>query len=530
MANTSDLNQLVDYLINGYWEDVGYFAHAFDTTSSNVITYDDTQLGANDQALVRTALESWSIYADLQFKEVKGSGDLTYGTTATSGSVTSASFKTDGETVAAVLNMGTGATGSNGRIGGYDFQIFLHETGHALGLGHPGSYDQSASYAKDAQFVTDSWQVSIMSYFDQVENPNTSADKAVAVTPGMADIMAIIDIYGANTNGPTAGNTTYGVGANTGTYLDDFFAHKDGSPTENSFTIWDETGTDLINFSDDKHDQVVDLNGGAFSSVYGLAGNMGIVPGSRIEKYFAGSGDDYVQGNDRTNIIKLGAGADEVHAANGNDTVKGNPGKDLIFGNAGNDLIDGGTGSDKVHGGVGNDRLIGGDGYDKLWGENHDDFVRGQYGFDDLYGGSGEDVLIGNGGNDTLYGGADDDSLNGGVDGDHLYGDAGNDILLGGDGADSLSGGAGDDVLSGDAGKDSFYFNGGSDEITDFWASQEALYFAADLDSGASARQMVYDHAVVTGGNMVIDFGGGDTLVLNDTINIDLVAANAELY
>ena len=52
----------------------------------------------------------------------------------------------------------------------YAFQTYIHEIGHALGLGHPGNYNGEARYPNDAEFQNDSWAMSIMSYFGQTEN------------------------------------------------------------------------------------------------------------------------------------------------------------------------------------------------------------------------------------------------------------------------------------------------------------------------------------------------------------------------
>ena len=68
----------------------------------------------------------------------------------------------------------------------------------------------------------DSWQVSVMSYIDQTENIFNPGDYAHVVTPMIADIAAIHDLYGAP-DGVNSGNTRYGYKPNTGTYMDEYF-------------------------------------------------------------------------------------------------------------------------------------------------------------------------------------------------------------------------------------------------------------------------------------------------------------------
>ena len=53
--------------------------------------------------------------------------------------------------------------------GGYGFQTYMHEIGHALGLSHPGTYNAgnggAITYAGNAEYSLDNRQYTIMSYF-----------------------------------------------------------------------------------------------------------------------------------------------------------------------------------------------------------------------------------------------------------------------------------------------------------------------------------------------------------------------------
>jgi len=129
-----------------------------------------------------------------------------------------------------------------------------------------------------------------------------------------------------------------------------------------------------------------------------------------------------------------------------------------------------------------------------------------------IYGEDGNDVLLGGYGRDTRWAGIPSEST-----ADRLYGGYGNDHLFGQSGPDILDGGAGDDILTGGGGYDVFIFHEGRDRITDFAPTVDRLRLDDALWSGQlTAAQVVDRHAKVTGGDVVFDFGGGDTLTLED--------------
>ena len=113
----------------------------------------------------------------------------------------------------------------------------------------------------------------------------------------------------------------------------------------------------------------------------------------------------------------------------------------------------------------------------------------------------------------TLNGGDGDDVLIGGAGNNHLVGGAGDDILIGGAGDDVLDGGDGDDVLIGGGGNDIFI--GGEIVIQGFQAGFGAGD-AVDLSrvTGATDFNAVLAHAQDVNGDVVIDFGHGDTITL----------------
>lgn len=321
-------------------------------------------------------------------------------------------------------------------VGTYGFQTYLHEVGHALGLGHPGAYDGEAWWARDAAFAEDSWQTTVMSYFSQWENPQARATWAPVVTPMAADIEAVRTLYGAAE--VRHGDTVYGDGANVRGTL----ARADGLENWVAFTIHDTGGHDLIDLGSWDYDQRLDLRPGGISDLFHLMGNAVLSLQTEIEDASLGWGNDQVFGN--------GAG-------------------NAIWGGGGYDWISGGAGADKLHGGADDDGLSGDAGRDAL---------RGGAGEDVIWGGEGGDSLYGGLGGDRLWGNAGDDSLAGGAGGDRLRGGSGRDTLDGRSGADRLHGGAGDDILKGGGGGDRFVFEPG-------WGHDRVLDFGARVASEA---------------------------------------------
>ena len=522
----ASLDDMALFLTEGFW---GGREITFDTSQSNVITANISDLTAPAQQLAIWAMDAWEMVADLRFQIVTSGEMLTFDDEQNGAFAYAPNRGSLGGVEVNVSSAWLTTYGTT--IDSYAFQTFIHEIGHAIGLGHQGDYNGSASY-DDATFVNDSWQMSVMSYFDQRENTATTASFGYAVTPMMADIVAIQSLYGApDANSATAGDTTYGAGGQVGTYLDTALAWLVNGETSGDIagnalavTLYDQGGIDTLDLSHMTIDARLDLRPEAFSDFGDRIGAMGIARGTIIEHAMMGSGDDQVTGNSANNIIELGAGNDHIYAGagddqafgsigfdtieggGGNDQLFGQDGADSLFGGAGADLLDGGDGFDQINGGSGNDTVFAGGSADRVYGGDGDDWISGGANLglsvDGLWGEAGNDTIVGDGGFDLLDGGHQADNLYGRDGNDILRGDLGVDRLFGGNGDDLAHGGAGNDGLFGEAGNDTLYGDAGNDRFFG-GTGNDQIFGGAGMDTLNGGA-----------GFDTLDGGAGDDLLL----------------
>ncbi|GHC55755.1 M10 family metallopeptidase [Neogemmobacter tilapiae] len=245
---------------------------------------------------------------------------------------------TASSSVAGDMWINGGADGGPIRSGTWDWTVIQHELGHNLGLSHPGDYaagvGQNITYENSAQFVQDTEQYSVMSYFGA---PNAGGANLGADTWMLADVIALQKIYGANKTTRT-GDDVYGFGSTAGPVFD--FAVND----DPMLTIWDAGGRDRLDLSDYAGgDQVIDLRAGGYSSVMGYKQNVAIVPGAVIEDAVGGQVGDRMTGNGVGNQLEGNAGWDVLIGLGGADRLEGGIGRDRLIGGKGADVLDGGA-------------------------------------------------------------------------------------------------------------------------------------------------------------------------------------------
>jgi serralysin len=325
---------LADYLVNGFWQYNNTSAHHW---ASHTITYNITGLNSAEQFLAQTALQAWSEVANITFVQTSGSANITFTHDGTmqaysggnwpGGSFTSAYVNISSDWI---TNDGGAYDGKTG-IDSYGYQTYIHEIGHALGLGHQGPYNGSASYSTNAVYANDTWQYSVMSYFSE---PNYSGSSyRYVVTPQMADIYAVASMYGAATSTRT-GDTVYGFNSNAGAVFN--FSNYTSAP---ALTIYDSGGNDTLDCSGYSSAQTIDLHAGAFSSVGGLINNIGIALNAVIEKAIGGSGNDTLIASDTGCTLSGGGGNDTLIGGAGNDTLIGGSGVDNLTGGSSGDIF-----------------------------------------------------------------------------------------------------------------------------------------------------------------------------------------------
>ncbi|MCW2274718.1 Ca2+-binding RTX toxin-like protein [Rhodoblastus acidophilus] len=490
----ASVSTLATYLVSGYWggSPKNYYA------PGATITVNMTDLSAAEQHFAVVADRLWHDVCNINFTYTTGSADITYNNNGSGKAFTSG----DGHTIDISTDWEDGPGAGDYS---YFMQTYIHETGHALGLGHQGPYNGSATYGVDNIYTNDTWRWSIMSYFGQSNYGSDSYDYVIA--PQMADILAVQTIYGARTNTRT-GNTTYGFNATSdaGSFYN--FSTYSGTP---AFTIYDSGGVDTLDASGYSYNQTLNLTGGSWSSIGGYTNNIAIYTTTTVENADGGSGDDTITGNAANNVIYGNAGIDTISGNDGNDTIYGGDGNDKLYGNNGNDYISGGAGNNIIDGGAGNNSL---------------------------YGGVGNDTIVSGAGADTINAGDGTNSVNAGDGANIITTGSGADVIVSGAGVDTISSGSGNDVITAGSGSDTVNAGDGNDRVVDTdlinfdnyngGLGVDIIDYSNDtFAAGVVTINLATGSAFVSGGNSETLTGfenvsgsqGGETIIGNSVAN-----------
>lgn len=397
-------DQIATQLTSGYWNgDI----HRFNVSQGGTITVNITGLNSAGRILAIQALKTWTDITGINFTQVTSGGQIVFDDND-SGAFSDSTYA-GGFISSSIVNVSTQWLADYGtNIGGYSFQTYIHEIGHALGLGHAGNYNETANYTTDALFVNDSWATSVMSYFSQQENyyfGNQNFSEVFLVTPMAADIVAMQQLYGLSTS-TRAGDTTYGFNTNAGSL------YNAETLKDVAYTIYDTGGIDTLDFSLVQYwNQTFNLNPETFSGVNGSVGNLSIARGVVIENAIGGSGNDRFVGNSANNVltgndgqdtvsyetatagvhVDLGIASQQNTIGAGLDTLSG---IEAVVGSAFDDLLTGTSGTTSLSGGGGNDLIVSlGSGSRGLSGGDGDDVFMAGPASESIDGGNGYDIV-----------------------------------------------------------------------------------------------------------------------------------------
>ena len=550
------MDQIAAQLVSGYWEGD---AHRFNVTQGGTLTVNISVLNPTEQMLARAALTAWADIIGVQFQEVSGDAQITFdnsedpeGPIAATEPVWAGGIMSS----ARIQISSSWLTNFGSALNSYGFETYVHEIGHALGLGHAGNYNFEARYPYDALFLNDATPLSVMSYFDQQQNTYFNFSRGgFDVTPMGADILAMQSLYGLSTTTRT-GDTVYGYNSNAGD------RYNASLYTNVAYTIFDNGGRDTLDFSGSPFNQQINLNAETFSQVVGGNNNLYIARGIVIENAIGGAGDDTITQNAADNVLSGGPGRDVISYATATAGVTVNlsytaqqdtigAGRDTLnnfeelVGSNFNDTLTGSAFSQAIHGGNGNDLLFsltvaGSNQQQSFYGDAGDDWLVAGWGDDWFSGGDGFDTVdygnaiggitagIGIANNNT--GASGFDTI--GSDIERIIGSAFNDTLSAIFGGIEVYGGAGDDVLSGTklyggTGNDTYNVNFGTElfenagEGVDLARSQISFTLSGNIENliltGSAAingfgNSLANQIAGNSAANTLAGNGGADTL------------------
>ncbi|SMX29592.1 Bifunctional hemolysin/adenylate cyclase precursor [Pelagimonas phthalicica] len=312
--------------------------------------------------------------------------------------------------------------------------------------------------------------------------------------------------------------STFGLGDRTGPEIEAFLASL-GIP------FWISSDTTIVG-----RDGTV-LSEPGWQHASGLPESLHLIGTSENEALAGTLGEDTLEGHGGHDVLGAGDGDDFLSGGSGDDTLLGGDGDDMLMGGSGRNVLDGGAGTDWVsfdgsamafYYNSQNGQAYG----VAAWNEwsNVENFQLTDWN-DTFVADNTDNVILAGNGNDRLWGGGGNDELHGGAGNDRLtsLGDGGQVILNGGTGNDSLQGGYSDDIVI-------FAPGDGADILRDFTAGGTTDHI--DLTAFGSTFESFEDvmaAATQVGGDVLFDFGNGDSILIRGVSLSDFTPADFQL-
>ena len=260
--------------------------------------------------------------------------------------VASWDFEYAGSSGGQQLKIDFGAGGPKSAPGSYNFQTYVHELGHSLGLRH--NFETGAYFGSATPYDHSALDYTVMDYSPDFVG-GYATNKEYFQTIGIDDIRAMQYMYGPNFN-TNSGDTTYTWDKVTGVQGIDGSQQSRPSDPFVFAALWDGGGEDTFDLRLFSTNLKIDLRPGQWSSFGTLLPRgdaTAIIPGNISNPYLY---VDPVTGKEDLRSL-----IENVKGGSGNDLIIGNVVVNKLWGNAGNDTLDGGEGADFMYGGIGDD-------------------------------------------------------------------------------------------------------------------------------------------------------------------------------